>query len=126
MRLIALSCFVVALAWGQNVGLLQQAPPKSAAKANPMDGNERARLAGAKLYVRECAPCHGMSAEGSDKVPPLKRANVSHAPAGALFWVLENGSLYHGMPSFAHLPPQQRWQIITYLQRLSEPAKPEN
>jgi hypothetical protein len=27
------------------------------------------------------------------------------------------------MPSFAHLPAPERWQIITYLQELSEPAK---
>jgi hypothetical protein len=40
-----------------------------------------------------------------------------------MFWVLENGSLHHGMPSFAHLPAPERWQIITYLQGLSEPAK---
>jgi len=32
--------------------------------------------------------------------------------------VLRNGSLRHGMPSFAHLPEQQRWQIVTYLKSL--------
>jgi mono/diheme cytochrome c family protein len=123
MRLIALGCFVLALAWGQNRGLLQQAPPKYVAKANPVEGDERARLAGAKLYARECASCHGMSAEGSEKVPRLKRADVYQASPGAMFWILENGSLHHGMPSFAHLPAPERWQIITYLQELSEPAK---
>ena len=36
---------------------------------------------------------------------------------GALFWALRNGSLNKGMPSFAHLPNPQRWQIITFLRQ---------
>jgi hypothetical protein len=38
------------------------------------------------------------------------------ASPGTLFWVLRNGSLRRGMPSFAHLPEPARWQIITFLQ----------
>lgn len=120
MRLLGLSLVAVGLAWSQNGGLLQQAPPKYAARINPMEGNERARLAGAKLYARECAACHGMSAEGSEKAPRLKQPDVYHASPGALFWVLENGSLHHGMPSFAHLPAQERWQIITFLRMFGD------
>jgi hypothetical protein len=54
-------------------------------------------------------PSHGCRA------PPLNQADVSKAAPGALFWVLRNGSLYRGMPPFAHLPKPQRWQIITFL-----------
>src|SRR5690348_3124664 len=39
--------------------LLQQAPAKSALIKNPVDADDRARRAGAKLYARECAACHG-------------------------------------------------------------------
>jgi len=52
------------------------------------------------------------------KAPPLNQAEVREASPGALFWVLRNGSLKRGMPSFAHLPDAQRWQIITYLKTL--------
>jgi hypothetical protein len=45
---------------------------------------------------------------------------VQQAPAGALFWSLANGSLNHGMPSFAHLPEPQRWQIVTFLHSLNQ------
>lgn len=41
-------------------------------------------------------------------------------PEGALFWVLRNGSLRNGMPPFSHLPPQQRWQIVSYLKSLDK------
>jgi mono/diheme cytochrome c family protein len=120
MKLFFLGCLFVAGAWCQDGSLLQQAPPKVAARRNPMEGNERARRAGAKLFARECAPCHGVNAEGSGKAPPLGSAEVYQTPAGALFWILENGSLYRGMPSFAHLPEPQRWQIVTFLRSLNQ------
>jgi mono/diheme cytochrome c family protein len=120
MKLVFLNCAFFASAWCQNWSLVQQVPPKAAGKRNPVEGNERARRAGAKLYSRECAPCHGSSAGGVDKAPPLQQAEVYQAPAGALFWILENGSLRRGMPSFAHLPEPQRWQIVTYLRSLNQ------
>jgi mono/diheme cytochrome c family protein len=55
------------------------------------------------------------------KAPPLNQADVHDASPAALFWVLRNGSLKRGMPSFAHLPEPQRWQIITYLKTLKAP-----
>ena len=120
MKLLFLSCVFVTCSWCQNWNLLQQAPPKAAARPNPMEDNERARRAGAKLYARECASCHGMNAQGTEKAPPLRSAEAYQAPAGALFWILESGSLRRGMPSFAHLPEPQRWQIVTFLRSLNQ------
>jgi mono/diheme cytochrome c family protein len=120
MKLLPLSLLFSIVAWCQNWNLLQQVPHKAAARTNPMEGDDRALRAGAKLFARECSACHGVNAEGSEKAPRLRSAEVSHAPAGALFWILENGSLHHGMPSFAHLPEPQRWQIVTFLRSLHQ------
>ena len=97
--------------------VLQEALAKASNKNNPFEGDERASRAGAKLYARECVSCHGPNREGLGKAPPLNRSAVLQAPPGALLWVLQNGSLHRGMPSFAHLPEAQRWQIITFLRR---------
>jgi mono/diheme cytochrome c family protein len=104
------------LALAQISSLVQHAPAMAAAMKNPFDGDPQAEQAGAKLYARECAACHGFNREGQGKVPPLDQPEVHGASPGTLFWVLRNGSLRRGMPSFAHLPEAQRWQIITFLQ----------
>jgi mono/diheme cytochrome c family protein len=118
MRLVFLSCALLLPTWCQNPTLVQQAPSNITAKRNPFEGSQRAREAGAKLFARECSSCHGARAEGSGKAPPLNGPDVGEASDSALFWVLKNGSLHHGMPSFAHLPEPQRWQIITFLRSL--------
>ena len=94
---------------------LAKAPPREAARSNPYEGLEQAARAGQKLYRRECTSCHGTEAQGAGRAPALTPSTLRQAKPGAIFWVLRNGSLGRGMPSFSHLPEQQRWQIITYL-----------
>ena len=112
----ALTCLLMgAAAWAGGYSLIQQAPARVASRSNPLAGDEASRRAGAKLYARECAACHE-NREGRGKAPTLDRPDVRDAAPGTLFWVLTNGSLHHGMPSFAHLPEPERWQIIALLQ----------
>jgi mono/diheme cytochrome c family protein len=115
-KLILVASLFLAVGLAREGSLIHQAPPGTAALSNPLRGQERARRAGAKLFARECASCHGANgAGGLGKAPPLRQKEVYEAAPGALFWVLRNGSLQRGMPSFAHLPEPQRWQIIAWL-----------
>lgn len=125
MRPIAyflLSAATILIAAGGQ-GLLESAPAKDVARANPFEqmnpaGRASAVRAGQKLFHRQCSACHGETAQGTGTAPALASARLQQTTAGAIFWVLRNGSLRHGMPSFAHLPEQQRWQIVTYLKSL--------
>jgi mono/diheme cytochrome c family protein len=107
-----------ASAGGNHKRPLQQAPGAEAARANPYDGQLQAARAGQKVYRRECSGCHGPEAQGAQRGPALAAPSLAQAPPGAIFWVLRNGSLRAGMPSFSHLPEAQRWQIVTYLKTL--------
>ena len=98
--------------------LVQQAPVEYAQLPNAYEGDPLAVRAGAKLFARECSACHGADAHGIGKTPPLVIPDVYRAAPGALLWVLTNGSLNRGMPSYAHLPEPQRWQLVTYLKTL--------
>jgi len=124
-RRYSLLAFSLAVSWSSFLLLgashrppLSQVPAHEAARVNPYAGQQTAVQAGAKLYQRECAACHGAQATGTRRAPALVSPILHHAPPGAVFWVLRNGSLRHGMPSFAHLPEARRWQIITYLETL--------
>jgi mono/diheme cytochrome c family protein len=103
------------LAWSQGGSLIQRASSKAQPMNNPLESDPAAHRAGAKLYKRECSACHGENRQGSINAPPLAQAEVYQAAPGTLFWILRNGSLTTGMPSFAHLPDAQRWQIIAFL-----------
>jgi mono/diheme cytochrome c family protein len=108
--------FLMALvAWCQGGSLVQRASSKAQRLNNPLENQQAAQRAGAKLYERECSACHGETREGSRKAPPLAQNEVYRAAPGTLFWILRNGSLTTGMPSFAHLPEAERWQIIAFL-----------
>ncbi len=100
--------------------LLQRASKLADIRCNPYAGQESARVAGKKLFNRECAGCHGLAGRGRGRphTPVLTTPLVGDANPGTLFWILRNGSSSHRMPSFSQLPEQQRWQIITYLKSL--------
>lgn len=99
-------------------------PAKERGRVNPLVGEADAGAAGAKLFAQHCAECHGKDARGEHGRPALVSARVRHATDGELQWLLRNGSLRNGMPSWSSLPEAQRWQIVVYLRDL-QPVVPE-
>ncbi len=100
-----------------------KAPPSAQARANPYGGNADAVRAGRKLVARHCASCHGEDGHGGRSAPRLDTVAVRRAAAGDLFWLLTNGDLRAGMPSWSNLPDARRWQIVAFLQS-SDPPPP--
>lgn len=117
LRALLLAGCALAAAWTRERDLLSRVPQAAASLPNPVGNDEQAGRAGAKLYGRECAACHGANREGHGRIPQLNRPGVREAPPGELFWILRNGSLRNGMPSFAHLPEPERWQIVAFLRQ---------
>ncbi|HEV8184245.1 MAG TPA: cytochrome c [Candidatus Angelobacter sp.] len=93
-------------------------PDKARNRLNPFAGEATAVAAGAKLYRQNCASCHGDDATGLGNRPSLHSERVRAASPGELEWLLKNGSMRNGMPSWSRLPEQQRWQIVAFLKSL--------
>ncbi len=111
---IAIASVGAVLCRAQNSGF-RNAPPSAAAMKNPYT-SAASVAAGKKLYLLDCAQCHGNNLQGEGPAPPLDRATTQNAKPGELFWFITKGKLESGMPSWDKLPQQQRWQIVTFVQ----------
>ncbi|HEX4604898.1 MAG TPA: cytochrome c [Candidatus Angelobacter sp.] len=97
---------------------MTKVPDKARNRPNPYDSESAAVASGAKLFRQNCSACHGGEATGLNKRPNLHSERIRAATPGELEWLLKNGSMKNGMPSWSRLPEQQRWQIVSYLKSL--------
>ena len=87
----------------------------------PIKPDEPNLTAGAKVYVEDCAFCHGLpnqaaaprAAKGMFPVPPqLFEDMVTDDPVGETYWKVSNGIRLTGMPAFSKsLSDTQVWQV---------------
>ena len=115
--LVVMSASFLAAAVGDGAWMAK-VPEKHRQRQNPFDSAGNAIAAGGKLFRQNCASCHGDDAAGRDNHPTLRSDRVRNAKPGELEWLLTNGSLKNGMPSWSRLPEPQRWQIVAYLKSL--------
>ena len=80
------------------------APASAKQLKNPYAGRPGDTEAGQKLYVHNCASCHGKQAEGTGNVPPLVGRALQSVTFGELFWFITRGDQDNGMPSWSKLP----------------------
>jgi mono/diheme cytochrome c family protein len=99
---------------------LKRVPDRDRARTNPFAGQKDAIAAGARVFEDHCAKCHGADAEGRGKKPSLRSSRVQSATDGEIFWLLRNGNLGKGMPTWSKLPEETRWQVIAYVKSLGK------
>jgi mono/diheme cytochrome c family protein len=97
---------------------LKHVPEADRKRVNPMAGQADAIAGGARIFDDHCAKCHGGDALGRGKRPSLRSDRVQQATDGEIFWLLKNGNLGKGMPTWAALPEPMRWQVIAYVKSL--------
>lgn len=101
-------------------------PEKDRSKISHIASSAENVAAGEVLFRENCATCHGRDAAGRGRKPSLRSDAVRANTDGELMWLLSNGSLAHGMPSWSKLPEAERWQIIAYLRTLPGAGAPRN
>jgi mono/diheme cytochrome c family protein len=106
-----------------------EAPAEAKKTPNPIAADEASIARGLAIFTKTCASCHGPEGRGdgkSAKILAKKPADLNHhAPHhtdGDLFWKITEGK--KPMPSFKKdLKPQQRWDVVNYLRKLTGPAE---
>jgi thiosulfate dehydrogenase len=98
---------------------------KEMPKTVPIPANDETYAAGAKIYVGNCAVCHGLPdqpqtpiANGMFPKPPhlLHGKGVTDDPPGETYWKVKNGIRLTGMPAFSQsLADTQIWQVSLLL-----------
>jgi glucose/arabinose dehydrogenase len=102
------------------------APATSAQLKNPYAGQHAAVVAGSKLYAMNCGSCHGINGRGTGNIPALSKGSTQSASDGEVFWFITTGSVNNGMPAWASLTEQKRWQIVAYLKSLQNSPSAQN
>ena len=98
---------------------LNHVPRKDHERANPFAGQTQRIEGGKKLFADHCAQCHGSEGLGDSKHPSLRSGRIQHeATDGDLFWLLKNGNVVRGMPSWSSIPEPSRWQIVAFVKSL--------
>src|ERR1700730_9009162 len=95
------------------------APASAKAQKNPFEGQQAAADAGKTVYARNCLACHGKTGQGTGNVPSLVEGKLNGVTPGEIFWFVTKGSKENGMPSWAALPEEKRWQVVTYVEALT-------
>jgi mono/diheme cytochrome c family protein len=120
LLVFCISALAFALAAGVGDGHWRtKVPERDRLRQNPVADDAESMAAGAKLFRMFCASCHGSDARGRNRRPDLHSDHVREATPGELEWLLRNGSLKNGMPSWSRLPEAQRWQLVTFLKSIS-------
>jgi cytochrome c oxidase cbb3-type subunit III len=78
--------------------------------------NPKAAAAGAKIYAQNCSFCHGPDARGAEGPDLLRSEIVLDDNAGEKIGaVIQHGRPGQGMPAFASLAKEQRYDIAEFL-----------
>jgi thiosulfate dehydrogenase len=107
---------------------------REAPKSSPIPPSDEAYAAGANIYRKNCAVCHGLPGQDQTAIgkgefpkPPelFKGEGVTNDPVGVTYWKVANGIRLTGMPGFGvSLSTEQIWQVSLLLSNANKlPAK---
>jgi mono/diheme cytochrome c family protein len=99
---------------------------------NPLPSAQETTQKGMEHFSRYCAMCHGNDGAGQDgpfsrglfpKPPDMRAEATQELTDGELFYIIENGVRFTGMPAFSDGKPnaageELAWQLVHFIRRL--------
>ena len=87
--------------------------------------NPSAIQAGAKLFSRTCAECHGAAGEGDPSAaPPLTNVSFIHGYEDAeVFQTIRYGVEETDMEAHPKFTDEETWQLVAFVKSLSGPPR---
>jgi mono/diheme cytochrome c family protein len=107
-------------------------PPSARAERNPVPPGREAIDAGRAHFADHCAVCHGNDGRGRTEMgrglyprpPDLTRPATQRLSDGELFWIIENGVRFTGMPAWGHEEPgegtEDSWRLVHFIRHLPQ------
>lgn len=102
-------------------------PSSARAQKNPLAASEE-NLREARLHFADhCATCHNNDGSGDTmigkglypKPPDLRLEETQKLSDGELFWIIENGVRFTGMPAFSTPGAQnESWKLVLFIRHL--------
>src|SRR5580693_10219631 len=105
-------------------------PSEARSLTNPVPASEDNLRDGMLHFADHCAICHGndgscdtmMGSGLYPKPPDLRLAETQKLSDGELFWIIENGVRFTGMPAFStrHSSPEDSWKLVLFIRHLPQ------
>jgi mono/diheme cytochrome c family protein len=104
-------------------------PSGARATPNPFTVSAETLRAARLHFADHCATCHANDGSGSTmlghglypKPPDLRLADTQNLSDGELFWIIENGVRFTGMPAFSdHGPSDDSWKLVLFIRHLPQ------
>jgi mono/diheme cytochrome c family protein len=111
-------------------------PPADRGRPNPVSASSEAVAAGRAHFADHCASCHANDGSGDTELgrgmfppaPDLRSNPTQQMTDGELFYVIEQGIRFTGMPAFgtgdaAHA--EESWQLVHFIRHLPQISESE-
>jgi mono/diheme cytochrome c family protein len=111
-------------------------PSAERTRANPMPASDEAIAAGLAHFADHCASCHGNDGSGDTELgrglypppPDMRQNGTQRLTDGELFYIIEHGIRFTGMPAFGtgdDEHAEQSWQLVHFIRHLPELTEAE-
>jgi mono/diheme cytochrome c family protein len=97
--------------------------------SNPVASSEEVIASGREHFADHCATCHANDGSGKTtigqglwpKAPDMRQARTQNLSDGELFWIIENGIRFTGMPAWSTGTKEGEdasWHLVHFIRRL--------